>query len=58
MLDECRAQGAIITVTGGDHYKIVPPDKTKRIIYTSYTPSDIRALKNIRSDLRKSGFIL
>ena len=44
-----------IEVTGGNHLKWIPPDKTKPIIITSSTPSDVRARKNIIASLRRSG---
>ena len=43
------------TVVRGKHYHAYPPDKTMPPVYFSKTPSDPRAIKNLLSDLRRSG---
>jgi hypothetical protein len=39
--------------TQGGHFKWSPP--IGRIIYTSSTPSDHRAMRNVRADLKREG---
>lgn len=58
LLDQCVRQGGILTKTGNDHWKVIPPDKTKPIVYSSGTPSDFRSIRNIRAKLRRAGFIV
>lgn len=56
VLREAERQGWTVTETGGGHYKLVPPNKDKPIVYIGKTPSDFRALANIIARMRKSGF--
>jgi len=41
----------------GRHYKAYPPVKSEPFIVFPKTPSDSRAIKNILSRLKKSGFM-
>ncbi len=50
-------QGFEIAMTRNGHRKFIPPDKTKAIVYAASTPSDHRALRNLISQLRRSGLI-
>lgn len=52
---EAEAQGWTITLTNGGHFKWMSPEGG--FMFTSQTPSDVRAFHRIRSDLRKLGFI-
>jgi hypothetical protein len=52
---EAIRQGWRIEKTG-HHIMWIPPDKTKPLVLSSGSPSDVRALKNHISLLRKSGF--
>lgn len=60
-LDELRReairQGWRI-VQAGRHMKWYPVDPDKPFVTTSVTPSDHRAIQNIKSDLRRSGLTL
>jgi hypothetical protein len=49
------AQDWAVEQTSQGHLKFIPPDKNKRQIVTSGTPSDYRAINNFLSDLRRSG---
>lgn len=40
------------------HLRWVPPDPHKDMVFTAVTPSDHRALKNMRAQLRKSGLVI
>lgn len=42
-------------VERGKHLCAYPPDPAYRMVYFASTPSDNRAIKNIKSDLRRSG---
>ena len=39
----------------GGHIMFYPPDKSKEVITVSSSPSDYRAIVNIRRDLKKAG---
>jgi predicted RNA binding protein YcfA (HicA-like mRNA interferase family) len=52
-----QEQGWEVGRTGKGHPRFVPPDKTKRIVVGSGTPSDWRALRNLLADLKREGFI-
>lgn len=52
---QAEAQGWSITLTNGGHFKWTSPEGG--FMYTSQTPSDVRAFHRIRSDLRRLGFI-
>jgi len=53
-----EAQGWKVKLTGNSHWCFVPPDRTKRRVYTSSTPSDHRSILNFRRDLIHSGLRL
>jgi hypothetical protein len=43
-----------VELTKGGHYKWIAPNSLD-LIYSSSTPSDNRALANLKQDLRRSG---
>lgn len=51
-------QGWRIEKGNGGHIKAYPPDKTMPIVVMASTPSDARAIKNIRAMVRRSGGIV
>lgn len=51
-----RKQGWTVEMGKSCHWRFVPP--TGRIVFTGSTPSDQRALKNLRRDLRHQGLEL
>lgn len=51
-----KDQGWEFSQTRNGHWKFIPPDKSKPIVYTSGTPSDRRALDNFIGQMRRSGF--
>jgi hypothetical protein len=48
----CRTLGidAIVTRTNGGHWRIKSSDLNK-LVFASASPSDVRALKNLKTDL-------
>jgi predicted RNA binding protein YcfA (HicA-like mRNA interferase family) len=50
---EWRDQGWHITDTGGGHLKMTHP-RANRFIITAKSPSDVRAIKNIESQLKRA----
>lgn len=52
-----RRQGFRVEQTGGDHWRFVPPDKTKGIYFSAGTPSDVRGLRNMIAELRQRGYV-
>lgn len=52
LIDECRAAGWAIDRTEGGHVVFYCPDKRVRPIYSGGTPSDVRAIRNLRAMLR------
>lgn len=55
LADALEAQGWKVTKTTKGHYRFVPPDPEKRIVHTGGSPSDHRAFKNLKADLRRQG---
>ena len=51
-----QSQGWVITKRTNNHLKWVAPSGF--VYFSSVTPSDGRAIKNIKSDLRRAGLIL
>jgi len=51
-----EAQGWIVERTKGKHWRFIPPDRTKRMVVTGGTPSDMRSIRNFLADLRRQGF--
>ena len=47
-------QGWTVLKTRGDHLKWISPENA--IVFCASTPSDVRAIKNHKSVLRKYGF--
>lgn len=50
-----EAQGWTVFRTKGGHYRWVPPRRDVPFVVTASTPSDSRAVKNIKARLRKAG---
>lgn len=55
IMRQAEEQGFEVVRTNGGHYRWTAP--SGRFMFTSQTPSDVRALHRIRSDLRRLGFI-
>jgi hypothetical protein len=55
LMDDATSQGWVITKTNGGHFKWLSP--LGMFFFSAQTPSDHRALKNIKRDLRMYGFI-
>ena len=58
ILDQVRAQGGLVEIASNGHIVVTPPDKAKRRVYTSGTPSDYRSYLNFIGDLRRVGFTI
>jgi hypothetical protein len=52
------APGWRIELTGGEHWKIFPPDPDKPALITSKTSSDWRGLRNLKARLKRDGLIV
>jgi hypothetical protein len=50
-----RGAGWTVEPTRNGHWKFTPPDKSLPPIITGSTPSDGRALRNFRADLKRAG---
>lgn len=55
LIKEAECQGWVITPTKKGHYKWLSP--LGRFFFSASTPSDHRAIKNIKRDLMRYGFI-
>jgi hypothetical protein len=55
LIKQAEEQGWTVNLTGGGHYKWV--STLGAVVFTSQTPSDKRALANIKRDLRTRGFV-
>lgn len=55
LIKEATNQGWIVMLTKGSHYKWISP--FGGFFFSGSTPSDHRALKNIKRDLKNNGFI-
>ena len=55
-LQASALQGGIIGKCGSGHYKVIPPDKSKAVVFVPATPSDRRSIKNVVGKLRRAGF--
>jgi hypothetical protein len=53
LMRDLRRQGFEISPTGGGHRRITRPGQ-RGAVYTSSTPSDWPALKNLRAQIRKT----
>lgn len=51
-------QGWRVEQLRSGHWRFLPADTNVRAVVTGGTPSDPRAVKNLRSDLRRSGLKL
>jgi hypothetical protein len=52
------AQGWRVEMGGNGHWKFTPPDRRKRIVIASNSPSDRQAERAVLRDLQRSGFHL
>lgn len=52
--DAATAAGWTVATSGGNHLRWTPPDGGA-CVFTSATPSDRRALQNMRRDFRRYG---
>lgn len=58
-LEKCAVkQGWRVERTNSSHIRFVPRDKRMRIVVTASTPSDPRGIRNLTSDLKRSGLDL
>jgi predicted RNA binding protein YcfA (HicA-like mRNA interferase family) len=55
LIHVAQDQGWHVTKTKGSHWKWTSPQGA--IVFSGQTPSDLRALKNIKRELRLRGFI-
>lgn len=53
-----RAQGWRVEITGGCHYRFVPPDPLQPMVHTGSSPSDHRSVRNLEAQLRRAGLVL
>jgi predicted RNA binding protein YcfA (HicA-like mRNA interferase family) len=58
IIKAAKKQGWQVDRTKNSHLRFIPPDKTKRAVYTGGTPSDNRALQNLIKDLMREGLKL
>lgn len=58
LVSKLRAQGWECHISGRTHWRLCPVSKQYAVQFISFTPSDFRAIKNIKSQLRKAGAIL
>lgn len=56
LIKTLRGQGWTATLRKGGHWKLTSPDG--KPYFTGATPSDHRALRNARADLRRLGAVL
>lgn len=55
LMKEAKDQGWFVELTRGGHYKWQSP--SGNLVFSSQTPSDYRAVQNLKRDLRMYGFI-
>lgn len=55
IVERLAQQGWAVSISGHSHWRLCPQDKQYAVQFVSFTPSDYRAIKNIRSQLRKAG---
>jgi len=58
LIEVAESQGWAIEITGGNHLRFIPPDRTKPMVHMSSTPSDHRAVKNLEGQLRRAGLTI
>lgn len=56
LIKDAEAQGWAVDVTHGGHLKWTSP--TGKIVFSAFSPSDHRSLKNTVSQLKVGGFII
>jgi len=56
LLKTAEDQGCRIVVTPSNHYKVFVPGG--KLVVVSSTPSDNRAIENIKRDLRSAGVVI
>jgi hypothetical protein len=56
LIKVAEAQEWKVVVSNGGHLKWLSP--TGKVVFTSITPSDHRALSNIRSNLKSAGLVI
>ena len=52
ILDDARDRGWRAELTNGGHWRLRGPNQA--LLFTGSTPSDHRAIKNLRSDIRRA----
>lgn len=52
-----KEQGWVVGRTRRGHPTFKPPDPSKDIVVGSGTPGDVRAIRNLLSQLRRQGFV-
>ena len=57
LADAAIDQGWTVSITGGNQYRFVPPDKSQVPVILAGTASDVHALGNSISRLKRSGLI-
>lgn len=55
LIEQATKQGWEVTKTNGGHLRWLSP--TGRVVFSSFSPGDRRAVKNTVSQLRLNGFI-
>jgi predicted transcriptional regulator len=55
LIEKAQEQGWIIIKTSNNHYKWISP--LGGLFYSASTPSDYKAIKNIKRDMKANGFI-
>lgn len=55
LIKALEAQGATVTPTQKNHYKVVPPDPDAEIVIMPGTASDHRSWNNAKAALRRAG---
>ena len=58
LINAALEQGWTIEPKKKCHLKWTPPHAGGPVVFTSATPSDYRAVRNARSDLRRAGLII
>jgi len=56
LLELATQQGWKVEQRSNNHYKLVAPNG--KVVFTSSTPSDKRAIENIKRDLRSGGLVI
>jgi hypothetical protein len=55
LVKEAECQGWIVSLTKKNHYKWLSP--IGKFFFSASTPSDHRAIKNLKQDLMRYGFV-